>query len=145
MTSKTKVITVSFTENLAVIGTTLVRILTGYLIFRYGLELFQIDALLEFLENANIPFPNLAGYAAKTIELVGGVCLILGLFTRWVTPPLIIVMCGVIYTAFNGNIFEGEAPFLFSLLFTLFFVNGAGKWSLDHLIETRLKPKKTMV
>jgi len=137
--------TVNFSKNVSLLGITLVRIFTGYLIFRYGLELFQIEALLEFLEKTNVPFPYLAGYAAKTIELIGGICLILGLFTRWATPPLIIIMCGVIYTANNGNIFEGEAPFLFLLLFTLFLVNGAGKWSVDHLIKTRLTQNKNKV
>ncbi len=135
-------VTSSFANNVSSLGITLVRIFTGWFILLYGLELFQIQALLEFLKESNIPFPYLTGYAAKIIEFIGGICLIFGLFTKWVTPLLIAVMCGVLYTVNNGNIFEGESPFLFMLLFTLFLINGAGKWSLDHLLITSRKEKK---
>ena len=62
-------------------GIVLIRILTGYFIFRYSLELFNIGGLLDFLKESGFPFPVFSGYAAKIIELVGGICLILGLFT----------------------------------------------------------------
>jgi uncharacterized membrane protein YphA (DoxX/SURF4 family) len=128
-------------KNVSLFSMTLVRIFTGYLILRYGLELFHIQLLLEFLQKTNVLFPNFTGYAAKTIELVGGFCLIIGLFTRWVTPLLIAVMCGVIYTTTNESIFDGEFPFLFLLLFVVFFINGAGKWSVDNLLKTRRDAK----
>lgn len=134
--------TLSFSKNLPPIGMTIIRIFTGWLIIRYGLELFQIDGLLNFLKEANIPFPVFSGYAAKLIELIGGICLIMGLFTRWVTPPLMVVMYGVIYTTANGNVFNGEFPFLFMLLFAVFLINGAGKWSVDHWLENRFKRKE---
>ncbi len=129
-------------KNLPVLGMTIIRLFTGYYIYRYGLELFNIDGLLDFLKKENIPFPVFTGYAAKIIEFVGGVCLIIGLFTRWVTPPLMVVMYGVIYTTAHGSIFEGEFPFLFMLLFGVFFINGAGPWSVDHWLENRFANKE---
>lgn len=137
--------TSSFSKNVSLLSITLVRIFTGWLILRYGLELFHIELLLEFLQKTNIPYPDLTGYAAKIIEFIGGICLIIGLFTRWVTFPLIVVMCGVIYTVNNGSIFEGESPFLFLLLFTVFLIKGAGEWSVDNLLKTRLNTKKSKV
>jgi putative oxidoreductase len=127
----------SFSKYLPTLGITIIRVFTGWFIIRYGLELFNINGLLDFLENENIPFPVFTGYAAKIIELLGGVCLILGLFTRWVTPPLMVVMYGVIYATAHGSIFEGEFPFLFMLLFGVFFINGAGKWSVDRWLQNR--------
>jgi len=118
-------------------GNTLVRIMTGFFIFRYGRELFHIKDLLDFLTQSNFPFPVFSGYAAKIIELVGGILLILGFLTRWITPLLIIVMAGVIYTTAKGDIFQGELAFLYILLFAGFFFRGPGKWSLDHWLEAR--------
>lgn len=116
---------------LPILGMTVIRIFTGWLILRYGLELFHIDDVLNLLKDANFPFPVVSGYAAKIIEFVGGICLIIGLFTRWVTLPLMVVMYGVIYTTANGNILEGQFSFLFMLLFAVFFIHGAGDWSVD--------------
>jgi putative oxidoreductase len=125
-------------DNFSLAGITLIRIFTGLFILRYGRELFHIQDLLNFLKDEKVPFPVFTGYAAKIIELAGGAMLMVGLFTRWVTPPLIVVMIGVIYTTANGNIFEGQFSFLFILLFAMFFFTGGGKWSLDYLITKRI-------
>lgn len=137
--------TLPLSRHLPLIGMTIIRILTGWFIFRYGRELFQIDGLLDFLKTKNLPFPIFLGYAAKIIELVGGIFLMIGLFTRWVTPLLIVVLCGVIYTTTQGSIFDAELPILFILLFTVFLINGAGQWSIDHLIENRRKLKRNQI
>ncbi len=129
-------------ETLRIFGMTLIRIFAGYLIFRYGRELFNIEGLLDFLKKENIPFPVFTGYAAKIIELVGGIFLILGLFTRIVCILLMIVMYGVIYTTANGNFLEGEFAFLLLLMFGVFLINGAGKWSLDRLLMAWWRRKK---
>lgn len=118
-------------------GIVLVRVLTGWLIMRHSFELFEIDGLLDFLKDVKFPFPVFSGYAAKIIELVGGLCLILGLFTRWVTPLLMVTMAGVIFTMHKGNFYEGEHPLLFMLIFAGFFFCGPGKWSLDYWLEHR--------
>ena len=117
------------------LGTLIVRIFAGWFIIRHSLEIFSSDQtkqLLDFLVSVKFPFPIFSGYAAKIIELVGGAMLIAGFLTRWVTPLLIIVMAGVIYTMNGGSIFDGEDPFLFLLLFALFFFQGPGQWSLDY-------------
>jgi putative oxidoreductase len=130
-----------FSPQVEEIGFAIVRVFTGFFIFRYGRELFNIDDLLKFLSDVKFPFPVFAGYAAKIIELVGGIALMLGLGVRWITIPLICVMCGVIYLTAHGNIFEGELCFLFILLFAAFFFKGGGKWSLDHWIRSRKAAK----
>ena len=125
-------------------GLAIVRILTGWFIFRYSWEIFHIEELLKFLTETKWPFPVFSGYAAKLIEFVGGICLMLGLFTRYVTPPLIAVMAGVIYVMAGGNIYQGEFPFLFALLFATFFFAGPGKWSLDYWLPRWMNRKKSL-
>lgn len=126
-------------NNYRELGMTVIRIFTGWFIILYGLELFHIDGVLQLLRDEKFPFPVVSGYAAKIIEFAGGICLVLGLFTRWVTLPLMVVMYGVIYTTAHGDIFEGQFSFLFLLLFAVFFLNGAGKWSLDYYFFDRKK------
>lgn len=124
-------------------GITIVRVLTGWLIFRYSWELFNIGGLIDFLTDVKFPFPVFSAYAAKIIELLGGLLLILGLFTKWITPLLAITMLGVIYTIHKGNFYEGEHPLLFLLLFAVFFFNGPGKISLDYWLENRRHPHQS--
>lgn len=118
-------------------GIMLVRVMVGFYIFRYGRELFNIHDLLDFLTKSGWPLPVFSGYAAKIIELAGGVLLALGLFTRITSVLLMLVMMGVIITMNRGNILEGEHPALFFLVFALFCFNGPGKFSLDYLFFDR--------
>jgi putative oxidoreductase len=119
------------------IGIMLVRVMAGIYIFRYGRELFNIGDLLKYLEGFGWPLPVFSGYAAKVIELCGGVLLGLGLFTRITSVLLMVVMLGVIFTMNHGSIFEGEHPALFFLIFALFCFAGPGKYSLDYLLFDR--------
>lgn len=123
-------------------GIFLVRVLVGYLIMRHSHEMFnpdQLRDLLNFLNDVKFPLPAFSGYAAKWIELAGGLLLAVGLFTRIATLLLLVVMAGVIYTMNGGNPFNGELAFLFGLFFILFFIIGPGRWSLDYLLFGRAK------
>lgn len=119
------------------IGILAARVLAGIFIFRYGRELFHIDDLLDFLTKLNWPLPVFSGYAAKIIELVGGIMLALGFFTRIVSLLLMIVMLGVIFTMGGGDPFNSEGAALFFLLFAHFCFAGPGKYSLDYLLFDR--------
>ena len=76
--------------------------------------------------------------AAGTIEVIGGVCLILGLFTR----PVAVIASGEmavayfwIHTAGSGKLWwwqnRGELVMLYSFIWLLFAAWGAGPWSVD--------------
>lgn len=115
-------------------GVFIIRIAVAFYIFKHSLELFDIQILIKFLTEINFPFPVFSAYTAKIIEFVGAILLAVGLFTKFITPLLITIMVGVIYTMSGGDIFNGELPFLFALHFALFFFIGPGKWSLDYLL-----------
>jgi putative oxidoreductase len=79
-------------------------------------------------------------YLGKATELVGGILLIAGLFTRFVSIPLVIDMSVVVIFMGNGKIFgDGQLPFLFLLFFLSFIIYGGGKWSLDNFLFNRKK------
>lgn len=89
---------------------------------------------MTFLEKLYVPFPLMMAYVSKGTEFLGGVLLICGLFTRWVSAPLVINML-VALRAHTWQITgEGEHAFLFLLLFMVFLLVGGGKFSLDHLL-----------
>jgi putative oxidoreductase len=116
-------------------GLFIVRIFTALMLFQHGKELFdskQMTDLINFLAGEKIPSP--VAYLAKITELTGCFLLVLGIFIRFITLPLIINMAGVIYTMNNGNIFDGELPFLYILLFATLFFIGPGRWSLDYIL-----------
>jgi putative oxidoreductase len=116
-------------------GLFFVRIFTALMIFQHGKELFdnkQMNELINFMADQKLPFA--LAYLAKITELAGSILIAIGLFTRYITPPLIISMAGVIYTMSGGNIFNGDLAFLYLLLFLSFFFIGPGKWSLDYVL-----------
>ena len=89
-------------------------------------------------------FDNLAPFSligiAGILEIVGGVLLLIGLFTR----PVAFVLSGLLAFAYfighapSGNVLSpmlngGESAVLFCFVFLFLAVAGAGSWSLDAL------------
>jgi putative oxidoreductase len=79
------------------------------------------------------------GWVAGWIEIVGGVLLLLGLFTR----PVAFILSGEMAVAyfmvhFPGGFWPvsngGEPAVLYCFLFLYFVTAGPGAWSLDSLI-----------
>ena len=79
---------------------------------------------------------------AGVIELVGGLLLTFGLFTR----PAAFIMSGEMaigyfYAHFPRSVFPllngGEAAILYCFVFFYFFVCGGGDWSLDRVLAGR--------
>ena len=99
----------------------------------------DIHSVAEWFGSMGIPFPTLNAYMAATTEIVGVLLLTLGLFTRLISIPMMIIMIVAIKTVHLTHGFSAgdngfEIP-LYYLLFLLIFVAfGAGKFSLDHLL-----------
>lgn len=126
-------------------GFDIIRILTGIMMAKFGMEIFNeitMDNYAGLLENLGFPVPVFMIYLAKIIELVGGLFLMLGLFIRFVTPPLVIVMGVLIWIMADKNFFNGGIFSLFIMLFSLYFIMGAGTWSLDYIIFDKPRNKK---
>ncbi len=111
------------------------RIITGLLLFQYGVaKLFKFPVLPYF---ANIP-PLIV--AAGTLELVLGALLILGLFTRL---SAFILSGEMAFAYFMGHMFKtgepvwhplnngGTGAILFCFTCLYLASAGAGPWSID--------------
>jgi len=99
----------------------------------------DIDAVGEWFASMNYPLPLFQAYLAATTEITGVVLLTLGLFTRLISIPLIVVMIVAIVTVHLPHGFSagdnGFAIPLYYMLFLMIFLSfGAGRFSLDRLI-----------
>ena len=99
----------------------------------------DISAVAQWFGSMGIPFPTLNAYMAATTEITGVVLLTLGLFTRLISIPMIVIMIVAIVTVHLPHGFSAgdngfEIP-MYYMLFLLIFVSfGAGKLSLDYLV-----------
>ena len=99
----------------------------------------DISSVATWFSTLGIPFPALNAYLAATTELLGVVLLTLGLFTRLISLPLMVVMVVAIVTVHLPHGFSAgdngfEIPLYYFLFLALFASLGAGKFSLDHLL-----------
>ncbi len=117
-----------------------VRIIVGLLLVYHGQEVFD-PALMQTYMTWDTWKDNSAAfmvYAGKSSELIAGVLLTLGLFTR-VGALLAAGTLGYI-TFFVGQgrfWYEDQHPFMFVLFALLYFFTGPGTWSLDGYVFKR--------
>jgi len=140
-----------------------IRLLMAYEFFKAGLMKFNGENWFgRFQENFLFPFNvipvEISWFLATWTELIGGLCLVVGLFTRFWGFSLIILSIvaisgvhwpddwnslselwdGYRVTAKGGS-GNFRVPLLFiAMLFPLMFAGG-GKLSLDHLITKKFK------
>ena len=119
----------------------LLRIVTGYLYLQHGTA-----KLLGFPHVAmfdHLPVASLIGVAG-ILELVGGILILVGLFTR----PVAFVLSGEMAIAYfmehasKGTVLmpmlnEGELAVMWCFVFLYFAAAGAGPWSIDATREAR--------
>ena len=116
----------------------LLRLNVGIIFFQAGIEkFFNIPITIAFFTKIGIPFAEINVILASTIELIGGLCLILGLFTRIASFPLSIVMIVAILTAHLNHIHTISDlvrldAWVYLLILLILSSLGGGKWSLDH-------------
>lgn len=99
----------------------------------------NIEGVAGWFGSLGIPFPLLNTYMAATTEILGVVLLALGLFTRYISLPLIVVMIVAIVTVHLPHGFAAgdngfEIPLYYIGFLLLFIGHGAGKFSIDNFI-----------
>ena len=121
----------------------LLRIVTALVYLQYGLnKLFNFPPVAGHKPYVLMTLnPGLSGL----IETIGGILVVLGLFTR----PAAFIMSGEMAVAYfmvllprgfppltaGGN--NAAVPILFCFVFFYLFVAGGGSWSLDRLLRGR--------
>jgi len=117
-------------------GLVLLRIITELLMTYHGLEVFKPDVMKGYKEwevIKIIPSPLLMVYLGKGVELLTGICLTVGLFTRIAALFMFIDMIFICFKVGNGKFwYEDQHPFIFALLALVFFFTGPVKFGLDN-------------
>ncbi|KRF43024.1 hypothetical protein ASG93_20330 [Paenibacillus sp. Soil787] len=91
---------------------TIVRILLGVIFLSHGWMKFQmwLGNVAHFFQS--IGLPGTLGYVVAICELIGGIALVIGIGTRYVSIIFLIIMLGVIFKVKLGSGLMGspESP-----------------------------------
>ncbi len=128
-------------DSLSWLGPLVLRLFFGYFWVETGwAKLQNIGFFTERFITWGIPLPHLSAILSASTDLVGGLLMMLGLFTRLAMVPMIINMVVAIslvvikdVTSFDEFVELDE--FLYILIFFWLFVAGPGWASLDTLIK----------
>lgn len=123
------------------------RVHWGLAFFRDGKgKLMNHDAVAQyFTESLQLPFPELSAWIVGVVELVGGVFILVGLFSRPVALVLTVNMLAAYLsveadrTALLGVFADAQSfisaePFFYLLTAALVLAFGSGALSLDALL-----------
>ncbi|WP_345976494.1 DoxX family protein [Sulfurimonas sp. HSL3-7] len=99
----------------------------------------DIGSVAEWFGSMGLPLPTLQAYLAASTEALGVLLLTLGLATRLISIPLIIVMIVAIVTVHLPHGFSSgdngfEIPLYYMLMLFVLVTHGAGKFSVDHFL-----------
>jgi putative oxidoreductase len=134
----------SVLESLEPVAMLLARLAVGLLFESTGWgKVHNIPKVTEFFVKLGSPFPGFQAVLVGWSELLCGTALVIGLFTRLATIPLIVSMVVAILTAKLADIhgvfdLVGQDEFTYLVMLIVIAVVGPGKFSLDRLIARRL-------
>ena len=126
-----------------------VRLYWGFQFAQTGWgKLHNLAKITGFFASLNIPFPGFTAPFVSTLEFVGGILLMLGLFSR---PIALLLACNMFVAYWTADrealssIFSDPGKFyvadpytfLFASLMVLIF--GSGLFAVDTLVAKRLK------
>jgi len=104
----------------------------------------DINSIIDWFKTLHVPAPALNAYMAASTEAAGVILLVLGLGTRIISIPLMVVMLVAIKTVHWSNGFNAgdngfEIPLYYLIMLLLLLVYGPGRISLDNLIGRKIK------
>lgn len=126
--------------------TVLIRLIVGLVFLSEGIQKFLFPALRGAgrFEKIGLPSPEFLGSFVGSFEVICGLLIVLGLFTRLAAVPLLVIMLVAIATtkaetlAKNGfwEMMHGSRTDWAMLLGSIFLIiKGGGKWSIDKRIS----------
>jgi putative oxidoreductase len=131
---------------MAPIADLLIRIVVGVMFLMHVWGKFNAGAARVaggFGTNYHLPMPDLFAYTAMGLELVGGACLIIGLFTRFFAAALAVEMGIALlvahlpkgYAAGGGGF---EYVLLIGVALLMIAMRGGGPYSVDAKLGKEL-------
>jgi putative oxidoreductase len=130
------------------ISTLILRVVLGLTFFIHGLAKFQggIENTVGWFES--IGLAGFLAYGAGLVELVGGIALIVGLGSKFVSALFVLLMIGAISTVKfqagflgNGQGAGYELDLALLAMSLVIMVNGSKLFALDQLIFNGKKTK----
>ena len=120
-----------------------VRLFFGVLFFMHGL-----DKMTNFNE-LSLTFPDVLGfgsYMSLMLSIFAEFCcslfLMAGLLVRVMLVPMIIAMAVAFFDVHDAMMPEGELSLIYLIVFVILYLTGPGRFSLDCIIDMRLKKEK---
>jgi putative oxidoreductase len=129
------------------LGIATLRLIVGVVLFAHGSQKlfgFGIAGTAGFFAHAGLPMPMISAVLSIGAEFLGGLFLILGLFTRPAAAILAFNMLVAVVAVHLKNGFFAPTGFEYPL--TLMFANialvltGAGAFALDNVVHTASRP-----
>lgn len=113
------------------------RIVAGFLIMQHGMQ--KLLGLPAPMPGGTVPLLSLFGVSG-VLELVGGILILLGLFTRLAAFILSGELAVAYFMAHAPQGFwpllnKGELAAIYSFVFLFLAVAGGGEWALDRLLR----------
>nr|MBD3622403.1 DoxX family protein [Sunxiuqinia sp.] len=127
----------------------MIRLMVGVVFLSEGIQKFLFPAIRGAgrFEKIGLPSPEFLGSFVGSFEIVCGLLILIGLYTRLASIPLIIIMLVAISTTkvdilLNDGFWmmmhaaRTDYAMLLGSLFLL--LKGAGQWSMDWQVEKKL-------
>jgi len=125
-----------------------VRITVGVVFAQTGwLKLHALPRMIENFREWGIPHPDILAPFVSGMEFVGGLMLLIGLLTRFIAVPMVIIMIVAIASAKWADVDSLETLLGFDevsylVMFAWLGIAGPGPISLDHLALRGLRPHR---
>ena len=120
------------------------RVFFGLLFLVHGFE-----KLMNFNE-LSYTFPSVLGfgsYMTLMVSIFAEFCcsmfLITGLMVRLAVIPMIISMAVAFFDVHDAMFPEGELALIYLIMFIVLYFTGAGRYSLDYLIDQKFHQQKS--
>ena len=122
-------------------GLFVVRLILGIFMVYHGWEVFDKAKMAEYAtwpQFKNTGAPEFMAYLGKTAELVGGILMVLGWWTRLAAIIIAGTMAYVAFFVGDGIVwYNDQHPFMFVVLALVFIFTGPGRYSLDAARELK--------
>jgi putative oxidoreductase len=131
-------------DRLGNVGLTVLRVVTGLVFFMHGYTkvfVWGFDGTAAGFEKMGIPLAGVAGPFVGLLELLGGLALMAGLATRWISIPLAFTMVVAILKVHLAAGFFAPNGYEFPLMLLAGLVGltlaGGGGFAADNALAAR--------
>jgi putative oxidoreductase len=126
-------------------GLTVLRVVLGVIFLAHGWQKlfgFGFHGVAGFFAASGIPLPGITSVVVTLVEFFGGLCLLIGLFTRWAAIFVAIDMLGAMLLVHLKNGFWNqkmgfEFPLILLAASICLALTGGGAVSVDGMLVKR--------